>query len=372
MSVAAKPSRVLMTTDAVGGVWTYALELAVATQAFDVSYTLACLGPEPSEAQRREAAAVPNLRLEVLGGKLEWMPDAWDSVEEHARALCALESDVRPNLVHLNSFSVGSAGFAAPVLMVGHSCVLSWWRACKGEEAGTEWDAYRRRVQQGISAADCFVAPTQSMLEEFGRLYDMDCWRQAIPNGRRVPLGPEAEKRPLIAAVGRLWDEAKNISVVADAAKDFEWPCVVAGSPAAPDGDATEWTNVELCGVLAQDDVWRLLQSATIYVHPASYEPFGLAPLEAAAAGCALVLGDIPSLRELWNGAALFVQPRDGDALRRGVEQLIGDEEYRLEIAHRARSRARAYGAARFGASYVEVYDHLRHAAAARVPRGHR
>ncbi len=31
---------------------------------------------------------------------------------------------------------------------------------------------------------------------------------------------------------------------------------------------------------------------------PARYEPFGLSVLEAALSGCALVLGDIPSLRE--------------------------------------------------------------------------
>ncbi len=39
------------------------------------------------------------------------------------------------------------------------------------------------------------------------------------------------------------------------------------------------------------------------------YEPFGLSVLEAALSGCALVLGDIPSLRENWDGAADFAEP---------------------------------------------------------------
>ena len=54
---------------------------------------------------------------------------------------------------------------------------------------------------------------------------------------------------------------------------------------------------------------------ASIYALPARYEPFGLSALEAALSGCALVLGDIPSLREVWGDAALFVAPDDTDAL---------------------------------------------------------
>ena len=52
---------VLMTTDAVGGVWTYSLTLARALGARGVGVTLAVVGPEPSAAQvaevhRRRAA----------------------------------------------------------------------------------------------------------------------------------------------------------------------------------------------------------------------------------------------------------------------------------------------------------------------------
>ena len=60
---------------------------------------------------------------------------------------------------------------------------------------------------------------------------------------------------------------------------------------------------------------------AAIYALPARYEPFRLEVLEAAAPGCALVLGDIASLRELWDGAALFVAPDDDRALRARAER---------------------------------------------------
>ena len=86
----------------------------------------------------------------------------------------------------------------------------------------------------------------------------------------------------------------------------------------------------------------RHLGSAAIFAAPARYEPFGLAILEAAAAGCALVLGDISSLRENWGGAALFVDPEDPPALQRRHHALIADPEERTRLAAAARDRAAA------------------------------
>src|SRR5439155_1168938 len=63
----------------------------------------------------------------------------------------------------------------------------------------------------------------------------------------------------------------------------------------------------------------RLYAEASIYAWPARYEPFGLSVLEAALSGCALVLGDIPSLRELWEGAAWFVPADDDGALAAAI-----------------------------------------------------
>src|SRR3954465_7198918 len=75
------PRRILMTADTVGGVWTYALELARALARHDVSVTLATMGPLPSARQSREAAELPNLELVSTNWKLEWMDDPWRDVD---------------------------------------------------------------------------------------------------------------------------------------------------------------------------------------------------------------------------------------------------------------------------------------------------
>jgi glycosyltransferase involved in cell wall biosynthesis len=81
--------------------------------------------------------------------------------------------------------------------------------------------------------------------------------------------------------------------------------------------------NVRWLGALppAEINLWHA--QAAIFVAPSRYEPFGLAALEASLAGCALVLGDIPTLRELWTGAALFVPPDDREQLTHVLGLLI-------------------------------------------------
>jgi glycosyltransferase involved in cell wall biosynthesis len=95
---------------------------------------------------------------------------------------------------------------------------------------------------------------------------------------------------------------------------------------------------------------------AAIYAHPAVHEPFALAPLEAALQGCALVLSDIPSLRELFDGAAVFVPPRDGEAWARTLRALLDDLPRRRRLAEAARARAGSFRPERQAEEMLRVY----------------
>ena len=89
---------------------------------------------------------------------------------------------------------------------------------------------------------------------------------------------------------------------------------------------------------------------------PALYEPFGLSILEAAASGCALVVGDIPTLRENWSDTAVFVAPRDRGALAAAIQSLIDDPVRRHGLAMAAMARARQFTVARMADAYVDAY----------------
>jgi hypothetical protein len=75
-----KDLSVLMTADAMGGVWTYAIELAENLAQRGVRITLATMGDRPTAEQRRRAAEIPRLCLFESDYQLEWMDDPWQDV----------------------------------------------------------------------------------------------------------------------------------------------------------------------------------------------------------------------------------------------------------------------------------------------------
>lgn len=375
---------VLMTADAVGGVWTYALTLARALAGRGVRTVLATMGARPAAAQRAEAHAVDGLVLEESDYRLEWMDGAFAAsageaheVERAGEWLLALERRHRPDLVQVNGFAHAALAFRAPVLLVAHSSVCTWFRAVKGVAAPASYDAYRAAVSAGLSRAQLVVAPTAAMLNalldeypEQRRSADIGDRSRVIANGiDDEPATPDARvrsdgatrSRARIVASGRLWDEAKNLAALERVAPDLAWPVRVAGSLASPDGTSTATAagNVTLLGTLDADEMRRELASATIFAHPARYEPFGLAALEAARAGCALVLGDIPSLREVWADAALYVAPDDHDALLVTLRSLGADAELRARWSARARARSLLFTTRRMSDAYLSAYRSL-------------
>lgn len=363
-------NRILMTADTIGGVWTYALDLCRGLLAHEVEVILATMGAPLQPSQRVELTALgPGVRLCESSFKLEWMDDAWADVAEAGEWLLDLERRYRPDLIHLNGYVHASLAWSAPVLVVAHSCVYSWWHAVKDCAPPPSWEPYHRAVQAGIQQADCVVAPSAAMLSMITRHYGAPRHPRVIGNGRPVPTMTRAGKQPYILCVGRLWDEAKNMAALASVAPDLPWPVRAAGATRGIDGAVTELPNLQLLGTRAPGDLQRDYRGASIFAHPARYEPFGLSVLEAALAGCALVLGDIPSLRETWEDAATFVDPGEPRALRSALLNLIEHAEQRQERARQAFRRARGFTVRRMTTAYVSAYVDLitRRASAPRI-----
>jgi len=343
---------VLMTTDTVGGVWTYALELSRALERRGAHVTIAAIG-RTSVDQRRAAAGLHVVERDF---RLEWMDDPWDDVRASGEWLLDVCAAARPDAIHLNGYAHAALPWPSPPLVVGHSCVLSWFDAVRGEPAPAKFDRYRHEVERGVRAAGMVVAPTHAMLRALDRFYGPLPRARAIWNARDARLFAPAEKERLLLAAGRLWDEGKNLRVLDEAAADSPWPVYVAGDVQHPDGGVACASNVRLLGPLAPEALATWMAHAAIYAFPALYEPFGLSVLEAALCGCALVLADTPSLRELWTGMALFVEPRDPSAVAAAIRRLATDDTERGRLAELARARALQMDPDVMAAQYLSAY----------------
>lgn len=352
--------RVFMTADAVGGVWQYALDLAKGLHSHNIETTLAVLGPAPSSDQQARAEAA-GVRLILTGLPLDWTAERPDMVEEAGRAISRLAAQFKPDIVHLNSPALAaSAAFAAPVVAVCHSCVATWWQAVRQGQLPEEFVWRTDLVQRGYQAADMLLAPTKAFARATARAYDLAEEPAVVRNGRHSVWNRKGFTPGTFAfTAGRLWDEGKNFAAIDRAAARLAIPVLAAGPLNGPNGAQVEARHVKSLGRLSDAEIAQHLSAKPIFVSVARYEPFGLAVLEAAQAGCALVLADIPTFRELWEGAAIFVQPDDDEAIAAAIEQLLHNEELRSGLEIAACRVAEAYSLEAMTAGILTAYRSL-------------
>src|SRR5215468_8054052 len=181
------PLRILMTADAVGGVWVYATELACSLCKAGNEVMLAVIGPRPRPDQLRPLRGVHGLQLKITDLLLEWMDPAGTDIRRAGQMLRGIADEFRPDAVHLNSFREGNLNWPAPVLIVAHSCVKTWWRACRsGQIGGARWPTYCDRVAAGLHAADAWVAPSAAFRDLISATYRPRAQGSVIWNGLTI------------------------------------------------------------------------------------------------------------------------------------------------------------------------------------------
>ena len=352
--------RVLVTADAVGGVWQYSLDLARGLSGLGIETVLAVLGPPPSERQREEAEDVTGLKLVETGLALDWMAEDAASVRRAGAAVAKLARQHRVDLVQLNSAALAAeAEFPVPVVAVQHSCVATWWEAVHGTELPEDFAWRTALVGAGLRRARAVVAPTSAFGEATRRRYKLPQAPRTVHNGRKPLKLPRRAQHDFAFTAGRLWDEGKNLGTLDACAGRMTVPVHVAGPVRGPNGTAVMFDHLHCLGALGEGELARWLAARPVFVSTALYEPFGLAVLEAAAAGCPLILSDIPTFRELWEGVAFFVPARDERGFAVAIANLIHDDFEREMMGRAAMDRAARFRPEAMAAQMAAIYRSL-------------
>jgi glycosyltransferase involved in cell wall biosynthesis len=298
--------------------------------------------------------------------RLEWMEIAERDIEESKRYLELLIAEVKPDVLHFSQYCYGDLAANIPKVVVAHSDIVSWWTAvhsCEPED--TPWMRnYRNTVANGLRGADLVVAPSRWMLDQLSKFYLKPAAEQVIYNGRTPALfDPDAWKDDLVLAVGRVWDPAKNVSLLMR--REQEAQISIVGWEREPGREDRQRSvqapaNVSLLGPKSQADLRDMYARAAIYAATSRYEPFGLAPLEAALSRCALMLNDNPVFHELWNDAGIFFNNNDAEDCAKRIDELRRDPELRTHYANRAYNRAcEKFAASRMVEEYEKAYQEL-------------
>ncbi|MBS1815935.1 MAG: glycosyltransferase family 4 protein [Acidobacteria bacterium] len=354
--------RLVVTTDTVGGVWTFTQELTRGLLEHGHSVALVSFGRLPSPTQQCTCETLAHtwgdhFQYTASDVPLEWMENNSRACTDAAPLLLDIIKQFEADVLHSNQFCFGALDVSIPKIITAHSDVLSWSQACRGTGlTPSEWlQQYTTLVQRGLSGADAVVGPTAWMLHALEENFDLPSEYHVIPNGYTLTFAPQSNPRKLQAiTAGRLWDEAKGIGILRDVSSSM--PIFIAGETEYESACVIETVGSAIqIGHLAENELHALFQQSAIYLCTSIYEPFGLALLEAALYGCALVLRDIPTLREIWGEEVLYFT--EATSLTDRLQHLYTSTSLLEEMQHRSYQRARMYTRDRMVSAYIALFS---------------
>lgn len=355
--------RILMTTDTVGGVWNFTKQLTTDLILRGHKVALISFGREPSASQaewfQSTASNCADFWYTSSSCPLEWMQNNNHVYQLGASLLLSAAEHFQPDVLLSNQFCYGKLPLPIPRVVVAHSDVLSWARACRSTALpSSPWlTQYTQLVSDGLDSATAVVAPTHWMLTALAASFTLPQHAVVILNGRTLPPTPSPEAPRTLQAVtaGRLWDEGKNLRILENLQAPF--PILVAGGVESEASRvALHHSCVGYLGELSEQEIVSLFHRSAIYVCTSAYEPFGLAPLEAALCGCAVLANDIPSLREVWAECAGFFH--DDATLASALQRLT--DPVLLEAARaRSQQRAKIFTSSRMTERYLNLFERL-------------
>src|SRR5581483_1304167 len=327
---------VLITSDTLNGNWTFTRELVSGLITRGLRVTLVSFGEIPLPEQTAWMDRLYGLTYHPTAFRLDWMEEGQRDFYDASAYLCTLVKEVKPDIFHSNHLCYGSLPAQVPRVVVAHGDIVTWWKAVHGREpkdsAWMRW--YRQTITEGLARASAVVAPSEWMLNSVRSSYAAGAREVVIHVGRNpIFFNPYVAKEDSVLSIGRLLDPARQVNlltqqphpvpvcIVGDEMTDYRRRIPVRADVQFRDGN----TGISLKGPQSEAQLRLLYSKASIYAGTSRYEPSGMTILEAALSRCALVLNDIPPLREIWGNAAVYFHTNDAASLAEAVQIVSQD-----------------------------------------------
>ncbi|MGH3970127.1 MAG: glycosyltransferase family 4 protein [Mycobacterium sp.] len=285
---------------------------------------------------------------------------AWTLAMGHAMTRAGLSMDFIPDIVHAHDWLVAHPAttlaefYDVPIVSTIHATEAgrhSGWVSgpiSRQVHAVESW-----LVRESDSLITCSASMSEEIIELFGPgLAEITMIRNGI-DAARWPFAPRRPRTgsPELLFVGRLeYEKGVHDAIAA-------LPRIRRAHPGttltiAGEGTQQDWLvdqarrhrvrkATKFVGRLDHDELLAALHRADAAVLPSHYEPFGLAALEAAAAGTPLVTSNIGGLGEaVINGeTGISCPPRDVARLAKAVCTVLDDPAAAQRRARIARER---------------------------------
>lgn len=139
----------------------------------------------------------------------------------------------------------------------------------------------------------------------------------------------DVEKENICLHISALYQERKNVIRLIEAAKKYHFPLVLAGSTGNNEQkqhifNAIGKCNwIEVLGYISDEEALRLYRRAKVFALPSINEGVGIVALNAAVAGCNIVITNVGGPQEYYGGMATLVNPYDINEIGRGIQKAL-------------------------------------------------
>lgn len=174
---------------------------------------------------------------------------------------------------------------------------------------------------------------------------------------------PDVHEAPVVLSVGRMMPEKDHGTVIRAIRTIPDAHLFLVG--AGPDvatykkmaQDLQVSNRVHFLG--RRTDVAQLMKSADIFVQSSRFEGFGIAALEAMAAGLPVVASRVPGLAELVEGAGLLFEAGNDRELAQHLGELLTNLELRARLRDAGIERAAQFSIEKTVDGYETLYRGL-------------
>jgi glycosyltransferase involved in cell wall biosynthesis len=154
-------------------------------------------------------------------------------------------------------------------------------------------------------------------------------------------IQPRKNLRRLIEAYRLMLDRNQNLDLELVLAGPLGWGYEETIA-AANNGGGTRG-RVVLPGALSDTDLASLIKGASLVVVPSLYEGFCLPMVESMASGAPTVAANASCLPEVSGGVLRYFDPTSVEDIANCLEQVLENEETRMELAQKGKSRASCF-----------------------------
>ena len=101
--------------------------------------------------------------------------------------------------------------------------------------------------------------------------------------------------------------------------------------------------RITFTGYVSDEELANLYRHAALFAYPSYFEGFGIPPLEAMAAGCPTLVSNTTSMPEVCGEASYYVDPYDIVSIKKGLTELIHNQELRNELVKKGYQQIAKY-----------------------------